>query len=141
MCLSESVCSPVARVMVVDDEESIRHAVCELLLTENISAVSASGAKECLEHLAKGFKGIILMDVMMPEKNGWETIRDIENAGFLHGNIISMLTAMDVPDEQMEGLQEVIIDYIVKPFDPEEFVVTIRRYLNMLDQLNSGTCS
>ena len=124
--------------MIVDDDESIRHAVQSLLLTEEIESVAASGKQECLAYLEAGFRGVILMDIMMPGANGWETIREIERAGLLNGNLISMLTALEMPDYQMEGLQEVVLDYIVKPFEPETFISSIKRYLQMFEQIHSG---
>jgi DNA-binding response OmpR family regulator len=124
------------RVMLVDDEECIRETVYELLFSDGIEIITAVGGHECLQVLKDGFRGVILMDVMMPGMDGWATIREIEKAGLLQGNIISMLTAMDVPDERMEGLQEVVIDYITKPFDPTAFLATVRNYLVLLDQLH-----
>lgn len=123
------------RVMLVDDEECIRETISELLDSEGIDIVTANGAGECLNLLRNGFKGVILMDVMMPGQDGWATIREIEKAGLLQGNIISMLTALDVPDERMEGLQEVVIDYITKPFEPAGFIVSVKKYLMLLEQL------
>lgn len=123
------------RVMVVDDEECIRETVYELLASEGIAALTAVGSKECLQFLREGFRGVILMDVMMPGKDGWDTIREIEKAGFLKGNIIAMLTAMDIPDERMNGLQEIIVDYITKPFEAADLFAAVRRYLALLDQI------
>lgn len=123
------------RIMLVDDEECIRETVSELLASEGIDILTADGSNECLQLLRGGFRGVILMDVMMPGRDGWSTIREIENEGLLQGNIISMLTAMDVPDERMEGLQEVVIDYITKPFEPAGFIETVRKYLTILQQL------
>jgi len=125
------------RVMLVDDEECIRETISELLDSEGIDIVTAACADECLHLLRNGFKGVILMDVMMPGTDGWSTIREIEKAGLLQGNIISMLTALDVPDERMEGLQEGVIDYITKPFEPSGFIENVRKYLALLDQLKS----
>lgn len=127
------------QVMVVDDEECIRETLYELLSSEGIDVVTVAGCDECLHALRDGgFRGVILMDVMMPVKDGWSTIREIEKAGLLKGNIISMLTAMDVPDDRMEGLQEIVIDYIIKPFDPAEFMSAIRKYLALMEQMRSG---
>jgi DNA-binding response OmpR family regulator len=120
-------------VMIVDDEECIRETMGELLSSEGIDVVTADGSDECMRLLLEGFRGVILMDVMMPGKNGWQTIRAIESAGLLKGNIISMLTAMDVPDEQMEGLQEIVVDYITKPFEPAELITSVRKYLGYLE--------
>jgi len=122
------------QVLLVDDEECIREAISKLLGSEGIHVITAVGADECLLHLRNGFRGVILMDVMMPGLDGWATIREIEKAGLLEGNLISMLTAMDAPDERMEGLQEVVIDYITKPFELSSFIPAVRKYLALLDQ-------
>jgi CheY-like chemotaxis protein len=126
--------TPMPSVLIVDDEECIRETMYELLTSESIDVVTATGSEECLRLLRSGFRGVILMDVMMPGKNGWQTIRAIEEEGLLEGNIISMLTAMDVPDEQMEGLQEVVVDYITKPFEPSELIASVQKYLGYLEQ-------
>lgn len=122
------------RVMLVDDEECIREAISALLYSEGIDVITAVGGIECLRLLRRGFRGVIMMDVMMPGMDGWATLREIEKEGLMEGNIISMLTAMDVPDERMEGLQEYVIDYITKPFQPDDFIATVRKYLILLDQ-------
>jgi len=126
------------RVMLVDDEECIRETIRALLDSEGINIVTATGATECLHLLQCGFQGVILMDVMMPGMDGWATIREIERAGLLQGNIISMLTAMDVPDEKMVGLQEVVIDYITKPFEPAGFIASVKKYLSLSEQLKGA---
>jgi len=123
------------QVMLVDDEECIRETVSELLGSEGIDVVTVADGQGCLQQLQDGFRGVILMDVMMPGMDGWATIREIEKAGLLQGNIISMLTAMDAPDERMEGLQEVVIDYITKPFELSPFIAAVRKYLTLLEQL------
>ncbi|MBT1076945.1 response regulator [Geobacter grbiciae] len=127
-----------AQVVIVDDEPFVRDAVAKLLVREGIAAVAAENGDECLDLLRKGFRGIILMDVMMPRRNGWQTIRAMADESLVAGNIISMLTSVDEPDEQMEGLQELVFDYITKPFDPSEMVATVRTYLGCLEQMRGG---
>jgi CheY-like chemotaxis protein len=122
--------------MVVDDEKKVRRVTKDLLMSEGIEIITADGAEECLLHLQNGFRGVILMDVNMPGTNGWETIRRIEKAGMLDGNIITMLTGSDVPDQQMEGLQEIVVDYITKPFEPAGLIASVRRYLGYLEHLH-----
>lgn len=127
-----------ALVVIVDDEPFIRDAVVKLLACEGIAAVAAANGDECLDLLRKGFRGIILMDVMMPRRNGWQTIRAMADESLAAGNIISMLTSVDEPDEQMEGLQELVFDYITKPFDPSAMLATVRTYLGYLEQMRGG---
>lgn len=124
----------IPEVMVVDDEICIRSMVSVVLSRQGIGVLAASGAEECLRLLRGGFRGVILMDVMMPDKNGWDTIREMGEAGLLEGNIVVMLTSMDNPTEDMNGLQEVVMDYIRKPFVAADFVATIRKYLGFLGQ-------
>nr|WP_246545694.1 response regulator [Pelotalea chapellei] len=110
------------KVMIVDDNEFIRESVDILFKFEGIQAVAADGGEECLRHLENGFRGIILMDVMMPGMDGWDTIREIVKRGVYDGNIIVMLTAKGEPDCKMEGIQEYVTDYVTKPFDPMKLI-------------------
>jgi CheY-like chemotaxis protein len=122
--------------MIVDDDKYIRFAVKKLLESKGITTVTAEGAVECLRELDKGFRGVILMDIMMPDMDGWDAIRQIVDRGFYEGNIISMLTAKDVPCKKTEGLQEYVTDYITKPFEPDSLLAVVKQYLDYLDRIN-----
>ena len=125
------------RVMIVDDDALIRLTIREVLKDENIEVAEADGAGQCIEALEQGFQGVILMDIMMPEKDGWDTIREILDRGLYKGIIIIMLTAKDVPDSKMEGLQEYITDYLTKPFTHETLVDDIREYFKYLEKIDN----
>jgi DNA-binding response OmpR family regulator len=123
------------KIMIVDDDESIRMALSELFRSEGYDTVEADGVTMCLNNLENGFKGVILMDIMMPNKDGWDGIRDIIDRDFFKEDIlVSMLTAKDVPDEKMLGLQEYVVDYITKPFEPEELLSKVKEYFIFLNQ-------
>ena len=124
-----------ARVMLVDDEEMIRESVELFFLSEGIKILTAASGEECLDHLEDGFRGVILMDVMMPEMNGWDTIRKIVESDLYAGNIIVMLTALNAPDNKMDGIQEYVTDYLTKPFNPNELMDVIRYYFDLLNAL------
>lgn len=129
--------APSARIMVVDDERSIRATLSGLFESEGIQVLNAAGSDDCLRLLREGFRGVILMDIMMPVRNGWDTIRVMKNEGLLEGNIISMLTAMDIPDQGMNGLQEHVIDYVTKPFESTKLIALVRKHLAILDQIRN----
>jgi len=117
-----------APIMIVDDEAWIRDTVREIFSSRGVQVLEAEGGDACIEQLRRGFRGIILMDIMMPRMNGWETIRQMARESLVEGNLIVMLTALEAPDEQMEGLQELVFDYITKPFDPDDLVATVSHY-------------
>ncbi len=125
------------KVMIVDDEVIIRLTVREVLKDVGIGVVEADGAGQCVEHLRQGFEGVVLMDVMMPGSDGWDTIREIIDGGLYKGIIIVMLTAMDVPDKKMEGLQEYITDYMTKPFTQDKLVSDIKDYFIYLEKMGN----
>lgn len=122
-----------AKVMLVDDEEMIRESVAVFFQSEGIKILTAASGEECLDYLEDGFRGVILMDVMMPDMNGWDTIRHMVANDLYEGNIVVMLTAMNAPDNKMEGIQEYVTDYLTKPFDPNELLEILQYYFGLLN--------
>ena len=125
------------KVMIVDDDALIRLTVREVLKDAGIVVVEADGAGQCLEHLKQGFRGVVLMDIMMPGWDGWDTIREIIKGDLYKGIIIVMLTAKDVPDSKMEGLQEYVTDYKTKPFTQDDLVSDIKDYFIYLEKMDN----
>lgn len=122
-----------ARVMLVDDEEVIRESVEIFFQSSALELLTAASGIECIEHLEAGFRGVILMDVMMPGMSGWDTIRNIVERNLFEGNIIVMLTALSSPDCSMEGIQEYVTDYVTKPFNPNDMLESVHYYLTLLN--------
>ena len=121
-------------VMIVDDNEFVRAAVDFICQSEaGLDLISAVSGEQCLNHLEAGFRGVILMDVMMPDLNGWETIRKIVDRDLYPGNLIVMLTGMGEPDSRMDGLQEYVTDYLTKPFGPDLLIDALQYYLSLLN--------
>jgi CheY-like chemotaxis protein len=118
--------------MVVDDDVFILEVMEELLRPEGIEVVAAESGDACIAALEKGFRGVILMDIMMPKKDGWETIEEMIDRDLMEGNVVAMLTARDVPDRELEQMKEHVIDYITKPFEADEIVAIVKGYLEYL---------
>lgn len=119
--------------MVVDDDPYILIALRELFEPEKYKVLTVDKGEDCIKVLRNGFKGgVILMDIMMPGMDGWDTIEEILKQGIKDGNIISILTAKDIPDKRMDNLKEYIVDYITKPFDPDELRTIVKEYFNHL---------
>lgn len=119
-----------AKVLLVDDEEVIRDSVRMFFKSMGIDILTAESGEECLDYLEDGFRGLIFMDIMMPEMDGWETIRQIVRQDLYEGNIIVMLSALDAPRNNTEGINEYITDYLTKPFSPAEMIEILQHYMN-----------
>jgi DNA-binding response OmpR family regulator len=123
---------PCGQIMVVDDDQYILEVIRELFEPEGIDVVTADSGDACLVELEKGFRGVILMDIMMPRKDGWDTIKEMIDRNLMDGNLVAMLTAKDIPDMKLEHLKEHVIDYITKPFDADEIVAIVKGYVEYL---------
>lgn len=119
-------------VMVVDDDASIINVVKKLLEPRGISVVGVTSGNECLAELENGFRGVVLMDVVMPNMDGWDTIKEIVDRGYKDRVIISMLTGKGEPDKKMDNLKEYVLDYIKKPFSSKNLVTVVEEYLGYL---------
>ena len=117
------------RVMIVDDDQSIRETVDLILSDAGYSVTLAASGQESLEKLRAGFEGVVLMDVMMPQMDGWKTIAAIVDEGLLGGNVICTLTAITDPGHEMEGLKDCILDYVRKPFTAKELLDAVSENL------------
>jgi len=119
-------------VLLVDDDPSVRHTVSRILKSAHVNIKSVTSGRECLKELERGFKGLILMDIVMPEMDGWDTIKEIVDRGRYKDIIICMLTGKEEPDIKMDRLKEYVLDYIRKPFDTIKFVELVKEYLSYL---------
>ena len=111
--------------MIVDNERSVLEAVTTLLQKTGYQVTKASCGQECLDELAKGFKGVILMDVSMPGMDGWTTIHKIVSGNLTDGNAICMLTAISEVDPSNLDIQTYVMDYLAKPFNGPQLITMV----------------
>lgn len=123
----------VKRVMIVDDNRDILLTASRILKRAGFETLSVESGAECIKIVRDGFKGIIFMDIMMPMMNGWQTIRALADEGLMGRIIISMFTAMDDPGPESDELKEHVMDYIKKPFLPEDLISTAEQCLTLIN--------
>jgi len=121
-------------VLLVDDDPGILQVVKAILEMKGVTVYTADNGRACLEELKKGFKGLILLDIMMPEMNGWEVVKTMIETGYTEGNLICMFTAKPSPDPVLAEYAQYVLGYICKPFDAEALVKTVYEYLAFLDR-------
>ena len=117
-------------VMVVDDEPDTIDLVRLVLESEDIDVVGANSGSECLEMLDVSRPDAILLDLMMPEMDGWETFHKIKEKDATIP--VSMLTVKSQEFDKMLGLHVLKADdYITKPFGRKELVERTRALLGL----------
>jgi DNA-binding response OmpR family regulator len=121
-----TVSHTMALVLVVDDADNIRALVRKLLEKAGFEVAEASNGREALRVLYEIKPDLVLLDVSMPEMDGWQALERIRE---LTSVPILMVTALDAPPQRVRGLRGGADDYIVKPFDPEELVARIETAL------------
>ena len=127
------------KIMIVDDEPDVLKSLKTILEKQDYEVTTVENGFECLSEVEKGFKGVILMDIMMPKMDGWETIRELIDRGLMNGLSIEIITAKGTPDrDKMKGLESYIEDYLAKPIDIEELISSIKKcnmfYIKELDE-------
>ena len=114
------------RILVVDDERRMIGFIRMNLELEGHLVLEAHNGYEALEALRKNLPDIILLDVMMPELNGFETLRLVREISDVP---VIMLTAKGEEDDRVYGLELGADDYITKPFGPRELSSRVRAVL------------
>lgn len=121
------------KVLVIDDEPGIIEIVEANLEGDGFEVISASNGKEGLEKIKSEAPELVVLDVMMPEMDGWEVLRSIEQDPATAGLPVIMLTAKAADEDYIYGLEEGAVEYITKPFLPVELVNRIKITLMVLN--------
>jgi two-component system KDP operon response regulator KdpE len=114
------------RVLVVDDEPRMVRFIRLNLEHDGFTVVEAQNGMEALNQLRNALPDLILLDVMLPDLDGFETLRMIREFSPVP---IIMVTAKGDEDDRVRGLERGADDYITKPFSPRELVSRIRAVL------------
>ena len=117
----------LAHILVVDDDDGIRDLVKKYLNENNFLVTTSNSAENASEKIKIVKFDIIVLDIMMPGKNGLEFIE--EHKSTINTPII-LLTAKGDADERVAGLEIGADDYLPKPFEPKELVLRIKNILS-----------
>ena len=114
------------KIMIVDDDPDLLVFLRIFFEHQNFEVLTVDSGNDCIEELERGFKGVILMDLMMPFMDGWTTLREIVKRGYDKNVVISIITASGRADpDKMRGLEPYIHDYIQKPFSLEKLISNV----------------
>ncbi len=113
-------------ILVVDDKANIRELARIYLEKEGFRVETATNGNQALQQIRQSPPALVVLDLMLPEIDGWEVCRRIRASGDLP---IIMLTARDDDIDKILGLELGADDYVTKPFNPRELVARIRATL------------
>ena len=115
------------KIMIVDDDPDILHSLQMMFETEGYEVVTVDNGWKCITELKNGFRGIIILDIMMPVMDGIETIKNMVIEGFIEDNTIIILTVKKIQGEEFDEIYKYIYDYIQKPFDVSHLLNTVKK--------------
>jgi two-component system response regulator AtoC len=113
------------RILVVDDEESIRVALSALLARHGYHVLTAADGPQALQFLAADGADVAFVDVRMPGMNGIELIREIAARGL--SVTVVVMSAYGSVDNAVEAMQAGAYDYITKPFKTDEVILALAK--------------
>lgn len=121
------------KILVVDDEKEIADLVAFYLESESFEVISCYSAQSALERIADTQFDLAILDIMLPDVNGFEICKKIREN---HTYPVIMLTAKDEEIDKIRGLMMGADDYMTKPFRPLELVARVKAQLRRYKHYN-----
>lgn len=125
------------RILLVEDEENIREVVKLNLELEGYEVITADTGKIALKHFQEQHFDLILLDVMLPEVDGFQVCEQIRLTNM--SVPIMMLTAKDAAMDRITGLKKGADDYLTKPFNLEEMLLRVQNLLRRSSKAPENT--
>ncbi len=114
----------IPSLFVVDDDYRLRSLIKEYLEKQGYLVSTASSGEDAISVLSYITFDLIILDIMMPNKSGFDVMADIKNAGVT--TPVLFLSAMGTIENRIEGLERGADEYIAKPFEPRELLLRIQ---------------
>src|ERR1700719_2242946 len=129
-----------SRVLVVDDVPANARLLEARLTAEYFDVVTATSGAQALAVCERAQRDIVLLDVMMPEMDGFEVCRRLKAGAATHHIPVVMVTALDQPADRVRGLEAGADDFVTKPIDEMQLIARVRslaRLKVVIDELRN----
>lgn len=120
------------KILIVDDVVSNVLLLKILLTNEKFQICTASNGRECIEKTKSEHPDLILLDVMMPDLNGFDTAVILKNDPETANVPIIFLTALNTPSDLVQGFKVGASDFLTKPFNKEELIVRVMQQISLV---------
>ncbi|MBK6536206.1 MAG: response regulator transcription factor [Ignavibacteria bacterium] len=118
------------KILLIDDDEKLTDLLKDYLSKYNFSSHSSDNPLNALNHLKNNSYDLIVLDIMLPEMDGFETLKEIRKTSSIP---VIMLTARGETTDKIVGLELGADDYIAKPFEPRELVARMQSVFRRTD--------
>ena len=119
--------TPSVRILIVDDERSMREFLEILFRREGYDVVTVGGVDEALAAVESDDYDIVITDIQMPERSGLELLHAVREVA--PETVVIMITAFATPETAIQAMKEGAYDYITKPFKVDEIRVVVEKAL------------
>jgi len=124
----------MSSILLVEDEERLRKVLKLYLEKEGFKVEEAEDGEEALEKFTENVYDILILDVMLPKRDGWSILRQIRKTSDVP---VIMLTARGEEDDKIFGFELGVDDYVVKPASPREIVARVKAILKRVNRKSS----
>lgn len=124
-----------AHILAIEDDEHILEMLTYTLESENYRISKTTSGKEGMELFEKLTPDLVLLDIMLPDLDGWDILERIRHRG---STPVIMLTAKGETEDKIRGLNLGSDDYMTKPFSPDELLARIRAVLRRVEPEESA---
>ena len=122
----------VGSILLVDDDASNLHVLYETLKDQDYRLLVAKDGEQALVIAAKAHPALILLDIVMPGIDGFETLTRLKAESNTANTAVIFLSALDESKDKVRGLELGAVDYIAKPFDPNEVLARVETHMKIL---------
>ncbi len=116
------------KILIVDDSPSQVKLMQNLLEREGYAPVGINDPRRVEEFITAEHPSVILLDVVMPERNGFQVCRDLKGSDEFNGIPIILVTSKDTASDKYWGEQQGADGYVTKPFTREDLLRAVRRF-------------
>jgi DNA-binding response OmpR family regulator len=127
------------KILIVDDEEDILNFLELVLREKGYEVVTAGSGHDALTRAQLEKPDLVLLDIMMPQMDGWEVLKLLRIDDETASIPVAMLSARTEARDRVQGLQEGAIDYICKPFSLQELLGKIEAIFAQLEERGAAT--
>ena len=113
---------PDVKILVVEDENHIRRSIMHILKKNDFDPVEARDGEEALQKIHEDRPEVVLLDIMMPGRNGYDVCRIVKRDPVLRDTYIILLTAKGQTADWEKGIEAGADDYITKPFSARDIL-------------------